>query len=156
MTIEVGQLAPPFALRDQTERVVNLADYAERTYVVIVFFPFAFTGASHVELQELGSGIETFEEAGAQLLGVSCDSPFTLARWATELDLAFPLLSDFWPHGEVAGRYGVLDLTTGAASRTTIIVRPDGTVADVLQQREPGTTRTFAEHRDALERVLSA
>ncbi len=69
-----------------------------------------------------------FEEADAQVLGISVDSTFTNAEWAKSLGVEnVPLLSDFWPHGRVAQAYGVLR-TDGYAERVIFIIDRQGVV----------------------------
>jgi peroxiredoxin len=73
----------------------------------------------------------------AQVVGVSTDSRFTNAAWAAQLGITYPLLSDFYPHGEVAGRYGVLR-PEGMAERALFVIDRDGIVRyiDVHELRE--------------------
>ena len=75
---------------------------------------------------------------GAQVVGVSTDSPFALAAWAQQFGgISYPLLSDFWPHGAVAERYGVLR-PNGTAERALFVIDREGVVRyiDVHETRE--------------------
>ncbi|HLU70837.1 MAG TPA: peroxiredoxin [Nonomuraea sp.] len=119
---EVGATAPDFELQDQHGSPVRLSQFKGRR-VVLVFFPLAFSGICHGEL----SALRSFP-ADAQLLTVSVDSLFALRAWADQEGYAFPLLSDFWPHGQVARAYGVFDEEKGVARRGTFVIDGDGVI----------------------------
>ncbi|MEU0567809.1 peroxiredoxin [Nonomuraea sp. NPDC005983] len=119
---EVGALAPDFELQDQHGTPVMLSSFRGRK-VVLVFYPLAFSGVCHGEL----SALRAFD-ADAQLLTVSVDSMFTHRAWADQEGYAFPLLSDFWPHGQVARAYGVFDETKGFAKRGTFVIDGEGVI----------------------------
>ncbi|MEV0383995.1 peroxiredoxin [Nonomuraea sp. NPDC050643] len=117
----VGALAPDFGLQDQHGTPVSLAQF-RGTKVVLVFYPLAFSGICHGEL----SALRDRPIEGAQLLTVSVDSMFTHRAWADREGYTFPLLSDFWPHGQVARAYGVFDESKGFAQRGTFIIDGEG------------------------------
>lgn len=125
--VQVGDLAPDFALRDQHGQTVRLSELRGRP-VVIVFYPWAFTGVCTGELSALRDDFAAFEAAGVTVLAISCDSRFALRVFAEREGLPFPLLSDFWPHGAAARAYGVFDEQAGCALRGTFVVDPDGVV----------------------------
>ena len=102
MTVEVGQAAPDFTLKDQAGNDVSLADYKGKQPVVLVFYPFTFTGVCQGELCEIRDDPSTFESADAAVLAISCDTRHAQAQWAEQQGFTFPVLSDFWPHGAVA------------------------------------------------------
>ncbi|MFI6594890.1 peroxiredoxin [Nonomuraea sp. NPDC050536] len=115
-------LAPDFELQDQHGTPVRLSDFRGRK-VVLVFYPLAFSGVCQSEL----SALRAFD-ADAEVLTVSVDSIFTHRAWADQEGYAFPLLSDFWPHGQVARAYGVFDETKGLARRGTFIIDGEGVI----------------------------
>ncbi|MEV6035953.1 peroxiredoxin [Nonomuraea sp. NPDC052116] len=119
----VGALAPDFELQDQHGTPVSLAQF-RGTKVVLVFYPLAFSGICHGEL----SALRDQPLDGAQLLTVSVDSLFTHRAWADREGYTFPLLSDFWPHGQVARAYGVFDEAKGFALRGTFIIDGEGVI----------------------------
>jgi peroxiredoxin len=121
-TLREGTLAPDFELRDQHGENVRLSDLRGRP-VVLVFFPFAFTGVCTGELRALRDGLDGRDAA---IAAVSCDSMFALRVFADQEGLEFPLLSDFWPHGAVARAYGVFDSDRGCALRGTFVIDTDG------------------------------
>ncbi len=126
MTLEIGQTAPDFELRDQHGATVTLSSYRGEKAVVVMFYPFAFSGVCTGELCAVRDSLPTFESDGVQLLAVSCDPKFALRAFADQDGLTFPLLSDFWPHGEVARAYGVFNEKVGCSDRSTFIVDRDG------------------------------
>ena len=102
MAIEVGTKAPDFELKDNHGATVKLSDFRGEKNVVLLFYPFAFTGVCTGELCELRDNLPRFEDRDTQLLAVSNDSIHTLRVFAEQEGLEYPLLSDFWPHGEVS------------------------------------------------------
>lgn len=132
MSIEVGQPAPLFSLRSTSEAEIDrLEGFLARGPVVLLFFPFAFAPASTEEMKSFRDQHQEFEAAGAQLAGVSVDSPHAQRAFARTLELPFPLLSDF--NRTAARDYGVLleDLRgmKGVAQRAVFLVERDGKVA---------------------------
>jgi peroxiredoxin len=126
MPLETGELAPDFSLRDQHGETVTLSTYRGEKAVVLMFYPFAFSGVCTGELCEVRDNLPSFESDHVQLLAISCDPVYSLRAFAEQDGLTFPLLSDFWPHGEVAQAYGVLNEKRGCADRSTFIVDRDG------------------------------
>ncbi|MFI5911584.1 peroxiredoxin [Dactylosporangium sp. NPDC051541] len=129
MTVDVGDPAPDFQLRDQNNQEVALASYRTRKAVLLVFYPLAFTGTCQGELTAVQQQLADFENEKVQILTVSVDSPYAHKVWSDRESYTFPLLSDFWPHGEVARSYGVLNESKGYANRGTFLIDQDGTIA---------------------------
>ncbi|MUL43591.1 peroxiredoxin [Streptomonospora sp. PA3] len=128
MPIEPGQAAPGFELADQHGQTVRLADFTGRRNVVLVFYPLAFSGVCRTELAALREAAGDLVNDRVQLLTVSVDSMFAHRVWAEQEELDFPLLSDFWPHGETARAYGAFDETRGVAVRATFVIDMQGIV----------------------------
>lgn len=145
----VGSIAPEFTLRDQFGQRVALAEARVRSAVALVFFPLAFTGACTGELCELRDNLEIFRDAHVQLLGISVDSSATLRAFAEREKYDFPLLADFWPHGEVARRYGAFLDDKGFAARVTVLVDAAGVVRASFDAPS-GEARPFTAYREAL------
>ncbi len=125
--LPVGAPAPDFTLRDQHGQDVSLSG-SRGTPVLLVFFPWAFSRVCTGELAALRDVRRSLDAGGARLLAVSCDPVYTLRAFADAERLDFPLLSDFWPHGEVASAYGVLDGTRGSPRRSSFLVDDRGVV----------------------------
>jgi mycoredoxin-dependent peroxiredoxin len=153
MTITVGDEAPDFELSNQHGQPVRLSDFRGQKNVVIVFFPFAFTGICTGEMCVLRDEISDFVADGVELLAISCDSVPTLKEFAEKEGLEFTLLSDFWPHGDVAKAYGVFWEKTGFATRGTFIIDTDGVVRWSVVNG-PGEARDTDQYRAALAELV--
>jgi peroxiredoxin len=149
VTILIGDEAPDFELANQFGEPVRLSSYRGRSAVVLVFFPLAFSRTCTGEFEELRDNAALFTEAGVELIGISVDSKHTLRAWWSAEGLGMPLLADFWPHGEVARRYGAFREDAGVASRTTVFVDAAGTVRSVFSS-PPGEARPFSAYRAAV------
>ena len=150
--LAVGDTAAPFTLTNQHGEAVSLSDFAGTKHVVLVFYPFAFSGICTGELREIRDGLEDFEGEDIQVLAISCDAMYSLRAWADAEGHFFPLLSDFWPHGEVARAYGVFSEDKGFAIRGTFLIDKDGRVRWTLVNG-PGEVRDFSGYREALAQL---
>jgi len=128
MSVEVGDLAPDFTLRDQNNQEISLSRFRGEKSVLLVFYPLAFTKVCSGELRALRDDLPSFASDAVQLLTVSVDSVFSHKVWAQQEEFDFPLLADFWPHGSVAQTYGVLDQLKGVALRGTFLIDTEGVV----------------------------
>ncbi len=153
MSVEIGQAAPEFELKDQGGNAVSLADLRGEKAVALVFYPFTFTGVCEGELCQLRDDISDFEGAGVQVLAVSCDSPFAQKQWAEQKGYTFPVLSDFWPHGEVAKAYGVFNEALGCANRGTFLIDKEGVVVDSFATDNLGTPREKTRYEEAIAKL---
>jgi peroxiredoxin len=152
MAIDVGQEAPDFEL-SQGWNKVKLSDFRGKENVVLVFYPFTFTGVCQGELCELRDDLSSFQAANAQLIAISCDSPFSQARWAEEQGFGFPVVGDFWPHGAVARAYGVFNEALGCANRATFVIDKEGRVVATFASPELITPRNRADYEAALAKL---
>ncbi|HEX3897923.1 MAG TPA: peroxiredoxin [Mycobacteriales bacterium] len=125
---EVGDIAPAFTLRDQHGREQSLAARAEARNVLLVFYPFAFTGVCSGEMLALQEHVAEWDALATDVLAISCDPVPSLRAFADHAGLEIPLLSDFWPHGGVSASYGAFDATLGAAGRATYVIDKTGVV----------------------------
>jgi peroxiredoxin len=139
MSLSVGDVAPEFSLPDQDRQVVSLAEQ-RGTPVLVVFYPFAFSGICTGELCQLRDELATYTDAGVRVVAVSTDPVFSLKAWKAQEGFDFPLLSDFWPHGATAQAYGVFNDKAGMALRGTFLVDADGKVA-FAEVNQPGDAR---------------
>ena len=126
--IETGSEAPEFELLVERSERVRLSDFRGRRNVLLVFHPFAYTAVCAEEAQDLEENLGSFEQAGTDVILVSCDAAPVRQAWKRELGLTYTVASDFWPHGEVARAYGVFDESTGAPVRGTFLIDRDGIV----------------------------
>ena len=128
MAVEVGQKAPDFDLNDSDGNSVKLSDFRGQK-VIVVFFPFAFSGLCDNELIAYGKKANVLREKGARLLGISIDSRFTAGVFADTLDLPaeMTLLSDF-PDAAAGKAYGAFNADASAHERLTVVVDEEGTI----------------------------
>jgi peroxiredoxin len=152
MTPAVGSPAPGFSLRDQHGRTVQLGAFTGSSAVALVFYPFAFSAMCTSELCELRDNLDVFEAARVQLVGVSCDPMHAQRAWAEAEKYDFPLLSDFWPHGETARAYGVFDERRGSAVRGTFLVDREGVLRWSVVNG-PGEPRPLSAYREAVSQL---
>jgi mycoredoxin-dependent peroxiredoxin len=149
MSVEVGQQAPDFELKDQHGTPVRLSDFRGRKNVVLVFYPLAFSGVCSGELRAMRDEFPEAARDDVELLTVSVDSVYALRAWSDAEVFGFPLLSDFWPHGDVARSYGVFDDNRGIATRGTFIIDKDGVVRWKIVNPVP-EARDIADYQKAL------
>jgi mycoredoxin-dependent peroxiredoxin len=140
MAVEVGSEAPDFTLNDYNREKVSLASFRGKKNVLVVFYPFAFSGTCTGELCQVRDELADYQNDKVQVLGVSVDAVFSLKAWAKQEGYEFPLLSDFWPHGEVAKAYGVFNETAGMANRGTFLIDTNG-IVQFAEMNQPGEAR---------------
>lgn len=147
--LDVGVPAPDFTLKDQDGRPVTLSAFLGAKDVLLVFFPLAFTGICQRELDEIQNHLADYVNDRTQTLAVSVGPPPTHKVWAKQSGFTFPVLSDFWPHGEVAQAYGVFNDDAGFANRGTFVIDRAGVVRSA-EMKGPGEPRDQAVWVDAL------
>ncbi|MEV7431676.1 peroxiredoxin [Nocardioides sp. NPDC092400] len=124
--LALGCEAPDFTLRDQFGQDVTLSSYRGTKAVAILFFPYAFSGVCTGELTGVRDRLAEFLTFDTEVLAISCDPLYALRAFADSDGLNFPLLSDFWPHGQVSRSYDVLNEATGAPRRSSYVVDRQG------------------------------
>ena len=137
MSLQPGQPAPAFTIFSSENKPVSLRDFAEKP-VVLLFFPMAFTSVCTAELCALRDDLGAYTDLNAQVLAISVDSPFTLAKFKADQTLPFPLLSDF--NKEISTAYGALYENfvmnmRGVSKRAAFVIGADGLIkhAEVLE-----------------------
>ena len=150
--LPIGAQAPDFTLRDQHGQQLTLSSFRGSRAVLVVFYPFAFSGVCTGELTGFRDRLGDFETDDSTLVAVSCDPVFAIRAFADRDALFFPLLSDFWPHGAVTSAWGVLDERTGGPRRSSYVVDRDGTIAWSMHN-EPGDARDLDAQAQALAEV---
>jgi peroxiredoxin (alkyl hydroperoxide reductase subunit C) len=138
--LPVGTTAPDFTLRDQNQQRVTLSSYRGDKNVLLVFFPLAFTGICQGELDRLRDQLPEFDNHDSVALTISVGPPPTHKIWAIESGFTFPVLSDFWPHGEVSQAYGVFNDQAGYSNRGTFVIDRTG-IIQFAEMKEPGEAR---------------
>ena len=149
MAVQVGELAPDFALKNQHGETVRLSQFRGDRAVVVVFYPWAFSGVCGGELNELQKHLDEFQNEDVAVLTVSTDAMYALRAYADREGFTFPMLQDFWPHGEVASAYGVFEPEVGVASRGTFVIDKEGVVRWTVTNAIPDA-RDLDDYRAAL------
>jgi peroxiredoxin len=154
MSPRVGRPAPDFTLRDQHGQSVTLSSFRPERAVVVMFYPWAFSRVCTSELCEVRDALPQFQNEAVQLLAISCDPVYSLRAYAEQEGLDYPLLSDFWPHGEVAQSYGVFESSRGCAVRGTFVVDQAGVLRWRIVNAIPDA-RDLDDYRAALADLVA-
>ncbi len=125
-TLKVGDTAPDFTLRGTANTTFTLSENRGKN-VVLAFFPAAFSPVCSQQMPRIQAQHSSFDDAGTIVVGVSVDNTWTLDAFAKQIDVEFPILSDFFPHGAVSQKYGVLH-QAGVSERAVIGIDGEGVV----------------------------
>src|SRR5580692_8491053 len=128
MAIAVGQSAPEFTLKDQSQKDVKLSDYRGKN-VVLIFYPLDFSPICTNEHACFVNDMKQFEKLDAQVLGLSVDSVWAHKAFAEKMGIAYPLLADFHPKGAVADKFGMYLSDKGITGRAIAIINKAGKIA---------------------------
>ena len=123
MAVAIGDKAPDFTLMNSTREQITLDSFAGK-YLVLAFYPLAFTGGCTREMNTFQTQIDKFAGENAEVVGVSVDNWASAGQFAEKLCVTFPLLSDF-PKNKAGQDYGVYDADRGYHSRVTFVISPD-------------------------------
>lgn len=154
MALQVGDKAPDFKLLSTDLKDVSLSDYKGRK-LVVHFFPLAFTGVCTAQLCTMRDSFGYYQGMNADVVGISVDSPFTLAKFKEEQAYQFPLLSDF--NKETSQAYGsfyedfVLNLK-GVSKRAAFVIDEEGKIIHSEVLEDAGNLPDF----DAIKKVVEA
>ena len=152
MTLEIGSSAPDFKLKNQHGEEISLTMFKGKKNVVVLFYPFAFSGICTGELCGLRDDLASFQNDNVELLAISCDPMYSLKAYAEKEGYKFSLLADFWPHGEVAKKYGVFNEERGCAIRGTFIIDKSGVLRwSVINSI--GDARNLVDYKEALAKL---
>ena len=150
--LSLGEQAPDFTLRDQFGQDVTLSSFRGSKAVALFFYPYAFSGVCKGELAGIRDRLAEFLTFDTELLAISCDPVYSLRAFADADGLNFPLLSDFWPHGEVSRAYDVFDPVKGCPRRSSYVIDKDGDVRWAVHNAMP-EGRDLDEHLAQLRAV---
>jgi peroxiredoxin len=151
--LQTGGPAPDFTLRDQFGADVTLSDFHGKKAVAIFFFPFAFSGVCTGEMSGLRDRLDEFVTFDTEVLAISCDPMYAMRQFADTDRLNFPVLSDFWPHGEVTKAYDVFNDRTGAPLRSSYIIDKSGVLRWAVHNAN-ADGRDLDEHLRELHAVV--
>lgn len=154
--LSIGSKAPLFTLKSKSKEGlidVSLADQIGKKKIVLLFFPFAFTGVCTQEFCECSQGLRAYSKLNAIVYGISVDSPFAQEAWALQNKITVPLLSDF--NKEASSSYGVLYENfigfEGVAKRSAFVIDLNGIVVDLFISEDPKVIPNFEAIQVVLE-----
>ncbi len=152
MALAVGERAPNFRLQARPKEQITLAELNRDRTVVLLFFPLAFSSVCTQEMCAVAEDYSAYRELGAEVVGISVDSPYVNLKFAESCNASFPILSDF--NKEAITAYGVMreDLSglKGVAERAAFVIGRDGRIAYAWQGEHPGLMPPFEEIKAAV------
>ena len=148
MTLQIGDPAPDFTLRDHDNNEWTLSAHRGEN-VVLVFYPLDFSPTCTKELKDLAAAADKYGAAGAEVVGISVDSRWTHAAFKRDEELPATLLADFQPRGAVAQLYDAYLPEPGFATRATYVIDKDGVIRHKVVT-SPGEARNQDEYLEAL------
>ena len=155
MTLSVGSSAPDFSLKTKTPEGlsdITLSSFKGEASVVLLFFPFAFTGVCTEETCSVRDDLSSYETLNAKVFGISVDSPFAQEAMAIKENLNFPLLSDF--NKDVSTAYGVLyeDFIgfKGVSKRSAFVISKSGEITFAWSSEDPKKLPDFTAIKEVL------
>ena len=151
--LTLGAEAPDFTLRDQFGQDVTLSSYRGVKAVALLFYPYAFSGICTGEMSGIRDRLDEFMTFDTEVLGISCDPVYSLRAFADAEGLNFPLLSDFWPHGEVSRAYEVFNEAKGAPYRSSYVIDKDGVLRWAVHNAN-ADGRDLDQHLEQLRAAL--
>ncbi len=159
MTLSIGTRAPLFTLKQKTEKGlkdVALAEILGKKNIVLLFFPFAFTGVCTDELCSVSQSLESYADLDAAVFAISVDSPFAQEAWAKQHKITVPLLSDF--NKKVSQAYYVLYENflgfQGVAKRAAFIINKEGNIIYAFASEDAKQVPDFSAIKRQLEELL--
>lgn len=148
----VGSQAPAFELLDQDKNPVSL-ESLKGSKTLIVFIPFPFTGLCDDESCTIRDNLQALQHLDAKVAIITVHAVSVAKKWADEYGFEFPVLSDYWPHGETAKAYGAFNEERGSSNRYTFVLDAEGIVREVINTESLGITREFDAYTAALAKI---
>ena len=148
--VNVGDKIPDFQLTNTDRNQMKSDDFlGEKT--MFVFMPFPFSGVCTPEICELRDNTPLINDANVNTIIITVGAAPTNATWANQYDLKFPILSDFWPHGEVAQKFGCFNEKVGTAMRYSYITNERNIITEIIKSDELPIARDFNKYKNSLK-----
>jgi len=154
VTASIGAPAPDFELPAPDKSPTALSSFRGHN-TLVVFIPFPFTGNCSTEVCTLRDHLADLANLDANVVVITCDTAHANRVWAEQNGLTFPVLSDFWPHGEVSRSYGAFNEATGSANRHSFVLDADGIVRDIIKTDSLGVIREYDAYVTSLAAIGS-
>src|SRR6266852_6718772 len=135
-TLKVGDIAPDFTLKAGKEEW-RLKDFRNKKNVVLAFVPYAFSSVCSAQLPAYEAELDRFKDFDTEVVSISMDSTYSMNAWRKQMNITFPLLSDFYPQGKVVDLDGVRH-TLGMPNRALIVIDKKGVIRSIEVLNNPG------------------
>lgn len=136
-TLIVGDIAPDFILKTAKKDTWHLADFRGKKNVVLAFVPYAFSSICSTQLPSYEAELARFQNYHTEVVSVSMDSTYSLNAWSNSINVTFPLLSDFYPQGQIVDLYGVRN-AGGFSNRAVFVIDKGGVIRYIEVLDNPG------------------
>ena len=151
-TLKVGDVAPDFTLNTGNRETWRLSDFRGKKNVVLAFVPFAFSPVCSAQLPSYEAELSRFKDFDTEVVSVSMDSGYALNAWAKSMQTSFPLLSDFYPQGQVVDLYG-LRHPIGMSNRAVVVIDKEGVIRYIEVLDAPGDMPDNEDLFEALRKL---
>ncbi len=151
-TLKVGDVAPDFTLKTAERADWRLSDFRGKKNVVLAFVPFAFSSVCSAQLPSYEADLSRFQDFDTEVVSVSMDSPYALGAWEKSMHTTFPLLSDFYPQGQVVDLYGVRH-QAGMPERSLLVIDKEGIIRYIEVVYTPGEMPDNEDLFEALRKL---
>jgi peroxiredoxin (alkyl hydroperoxide reductase subunit C) len=151
-TLKVGDVAPDFTLKTAEKKDWHLSDFRGKKNVVLAFVPYAFSGTCSAQLPSYEAELSRFNDFDTEVVSISMDSTFALDAWEKSMHTTFPLLSDFYPQGQVVDTYGVRH-PAGMAERALFVIDKEGVIRYIEVTHVPGVLPDNEDLFEALRKL---
>jgi mycoredoxin-dependent peroxiredoxin len=136
-TLKVGDVAPDFTLKTADKNEWRLSNLRGKKNVVLAFVPYAFSSVCSAQLPSYEAELDRFQDFDTEVVSISQDSLFALDAWSKAIATTFPLLSDYYPQGQVVDLYGVRH-PAGMAERALFVIDKEGIIRSIEVMHSPG------------------
>lgn len=151
-TLMVGDIAPDFTLKTNTNDDWRLSNFRGKKNVVLAFVPFAFSTVCSAQLPSYEAELERLHDFDVEIVSISMDSRYSLDEWSKSMHTSFPLLTDFYPQGSVVDLYG-LRHKAGMSNRAVILIDKEGVIRYIEVLNSPGDMPDNEDLFDALRKL---
>ena len=148
MSLQVGDTIPEFKLYNYDKQSFEDKDFLGKK-TMFVFLPFPFSSVCDKEICDLRDNKSSIEKDGTQTVLITVAASPTNNAWATQYGIEFPILADFWPHGEVAQKFGCFHEKAGISLRYSYITDENNVITEIIKSDEIGVERDFSEYKES-------
>ncbi len=147
MSLQVGDKIPEFKLYNYDKNAYEDKDFLGKN-TMFVFLPFPFSSVCDKEICELRDNKASIEENGTETIIITVGASPTNNAWAQHYGIEFPILADFWPHGEVSQKFGCFHEKAGIALRYSYITDKNNVITEIIKSDEIGVERDFSLYKE--------